>query len=111
MTVVSLGSFPCLVNALIPHDPVYFVLGIDASDLQGPEIRTGFFANDRKTVELKRGQDLELVTDYDFLGDESTVSSSLVLSRSHLIEQGDLNHFVECQDGINHITVSCLTVT
>lgn len=45
---------------------------------QGPEIRTGFLAN-KKSAELTRGQDLELTTDYDFLGDSSKVCLLLLL--------------------------------
>lgn len=41
-------------------------------DTKGPEIRTGFLA-DHKAIELKAGQDLEIVTDY-------SVSFSLALS-------------------------------
>lgn len=40
---------------------------------QGPEIRSGFLADGKKTAELKRGDDLELTTDYDFLGDKTKV--------------------------------------
>ena len=32
-------------------------------DTKGPEIRTGFLA-DHKAIELKAGQDLEIITDY-----------------------------------------------
>jgi len=42
-------------------------------DTKGPEIRTGFFAAGGK-VELKQGQDLKLVTDYDFKGDANTIA-------------------------------------
>ncbi|CAN0422558.1 unnamed protein product, partial [Ectocarpus sp. 12 AP-2014] len=41
-------------------------------DTKGPEIRTGFLAN-KKSAELTRGQELELTTDYDFLGDNTKV--------------------------------------
>lgn len=40
---------------------------------QGPEIRTGFLADGKKTAELKRGGEIELTTDYDFLGDSTKV--------------------------------------
>lgn len=40
---------------------------------KGPEIRSGFLADGKKTVELKRGDELELTTDYEFLGDSKKV--------------------------------------
>lgn len=46
-------------------------------DTKGPEIRTGFLADKKsKQAELKRGQDLELTTDYDFLGDNTKIACS-----------------------------------
>ena len=39
-------------------------------DTKGPEIRTGFFKNGGK-ITLKAGQDLTIVTDYEYLGDET----------------------------------------
>ena len=49
-------------------------------DTKGPEIRTGFFRKDilenGGKIHLKAGQDLEIVTDYDFLGDENTLACS-----------------------------------
>ena len=41
-------------------------------DTTGPEMRTGFFKEScNKKIHLKAGQDLELTTDYSFLGDET----------------------------------------
>merc|ERR1719460_1375944 len=41
-------------------------------DTKGPEIRTGFFKEEcGGKIELKQGQDLKLVTDYDFKGDST----------------------------------------
>jgi len=40
-------------------------------DTKGPEIRTGFFAAGGK-VDLKKGQDLKLVTDYSFKGNSDS---------------------------------------
>merc|ERR1719382_2373761 len=41
----------------------------------GPEIRTGFFREDvGKSIELKQGQDLKLVTDYNFKGDSTCIA-------------------------------------
>merc|ERR1719331_665822 len=44
-------------------------------DTKGPEIRTGFFKEEcGGKVELKQGQDLKLVTDYEFKGDSTTLA-------------------------------------
>merc|ERR1719444_710953 len=44
-------------------------------DTKGPEIRTGFFREDvGKAIELKQGQDLKLVTDYSFKGDNTCIA-------------------------------------
>lgn len=48
------------------------------ADSQGPEIRTGFLAN-KKSAELTRGQELELTTDYEFLGDNTKVGVGRVV--------------------------------
>lgn len=57
------------------------------SPFQGPEIRTGFLAN-KKSAELTRGDELELTTDYDFLGDHTKVRYRLILVR--LAEAGSM---------------------
>lgn len=44
-------------------------------DTKGPEVRTGFL-KDHKAVELKEGQDVEIVTDYEFLGDNTKFACS-----------------------------------
>jgi len=44
-------------------------------DTKGPEIRSGFF-KDHKPVQLNAGQSLKIVTDYEFLGDETTIACS-----------------------------------
>ena len=44
-------------------------------DTKGPEIRTGML-KDGKAIELKSGQDLKIVTDYEFLGDTTTIACS-----------------------------------
>eukprot|EP00442_Polarella_glacialis_P039630 CAMPEP_0115095508 /NCGR_PEP_ID=MMETSP0227-20121206/29086_1 /TAXON_ID=89957 /ORGANISM="Polarella glacialis, Strain CCMP 1383" /LENGTH=200 /DNA_ID=CAMNT_0002488897 /DNA_START=27 /DNA_END=625 /DNA_ORIENTATION=- len=45
-------------------------------DTKGPEIRTGFFKDEIAggKVHLKQGQDLKLVTDYSFKGDETCLA-------------------------------------
>ncbi len=45
-------------------------------DTKGPEIRSGFFADGKKKIELKKGQNLVLTTDYSFKGDESKMACS-----------------------------------
>jgi len=45
-------------------------------DTKGPEIRTGFFKDGMKSIELTKGQDLEITTDYDFLGDNTKFACS-----------------------------------
>jgi len=44
-------------------------------DTKGPEIRTGFFKAGGK-IELKQGQELKLVTDYSFKGDNTCIALS-----------------------------------
>jgi pyruvate kinase len=45
-------------------------------DTKGPEIRTGFFANGVKSISLKRGDEITLVTDYSFKGDVTRLACS-----------------------------------
>jgi pyruvate kinase len=52
-----------------PDRPVGILL-----DTKGPEIRTGFFKEAGSKIELKQGQDLKLVTDYDFKGDNTCIA-------------------------------------
>merc|ERR1719261_2022943 len=53
-----------------PDKPVGILL-----DTKGPEIRSGFFREEcGGKVELKAGQDLKLVTDYDFKGDNTCIA-------------------------------------
>merc|ERR1719277_2518777 len=56
-----------------PDKPVAILL-----DTKGPEIRTGFFKEGLAggKIKLKQGQDLKLVTDYDFKGDETAIACS-----------------------------------
>jgi pyruvate kinase len=53
-----------------PDKPVAILL-----DTKGPEIRTGFFASGDK-IKLTKGQDLKLVTDYSFKGDNTCIAVS-----------------------------------
>jgi pyruvate kinase len=54
----------------LPH---YFTVLLDT---KGPEIRTGFFANDAKKIDLKKGQTLILTADYHFKGDSTKLACS-----------------------------------
>ena len=45
-------------------------------DTKGPEIRTGFFKDGKKTIDLVAGQSLKMVTDYEVLGDSTTLACS-----------------------------------
>ena len=45
-------------------------------DTKGPEVRSGFFANDVKKITLNKGQDLEITTDYEFKGDNTKIACS-----------------------------------
>merc|ERR1719277_284531 len=57
---------------LRPDKPVAILL-----DTKGPEIRTGFFREDvGGKIELKMGQELKLVTDYSFKGDNTCIAIS-----------------------------------
>ena len=44
-------------------------------DTKGPEIRTGFL-KDSKPIELTAGQELKIVTDYTFQGDNTCIACS-----------------------------------
>merc|ERR1719277_2910376 len=56
-----------------PDKPVAILL-----DTKGPEIRTGFFKEELAggKIKLKQGQDLKLMSDYDFKGDETAIACS-----------------------------------
>ncbi|GFH61133.1 pyruvate kinase [Chaetoceros tenuissimus] len=45
-------------------------------DTKGPEIRSGFFANDAKKICLTKGENLILTTDYSFKGDNTKLACS-----------------------------------
>lgn len=45
-------------------------------DTKGPEIRTGFFANEATKITLAKGSTLTLTTDYDFKGDNTKLACS-----------------------------------
>lgn len=45
-------------------------------DTKGPEIRSGFFANDAKKIDLKKGETIILTADYSFKGDSKKLACS-----------------------------------
>ena len=52
-------------------------------DTKGPEIRSGFFANGAKKIELKKGETIVLTADYSYLGDATKLACSYpVLAKS-----------------------------
>lgn len=57
-------------------------------DTKGPEIRTGFFANDAKKITLTKGETLILTSDYEFLGDSKKIACSYIaLAKSVTVGQ------------------------
>ena len=47
---------------------------------QGPEIRTGFLKNPDQPVKLTAGKEITITTDYEYKGDEETISMRHVLA-------------------------------
>ena len=45
-------------------------------DTKGPEIRTGFFADDAKKITLKKGENITLTADYNFKGSSKKLACS-----------------------------------
>jgi pyruvate kinase len=45
-------------------------------DTKGPEIRTGFFANDAKKIQVTKGETIILTADYSFKGDHTKLACS-----------------------------------
>lgn len=45
-------------------------------DTKGPEIRSGFFANDASKIHLVKGEEIILTTDYEFKGDKTKLACS-----------------------------------
>merc|ERR1719436_1947947 len=74
-----------------PNKPVAILL-----DTKGPEIRTGFFKEGvGKTIDLQQGQDLKLVTDYNYKGDNTCIA----LSYDKLCQGVKPGNIVLCADG------------
>lgn len=69
-------------------------------DTKGPEIRTGFFDGVKK-IELKKGQDLEMCTDYAFKGN----SDKIACSYPDLCSSVEVGGQILCADGSLVLTV------
>jgi pyruvate kinase len=70
-------------------------------DTKGPEIRTGFFANDAKKIDLKKGASIILTSDYTFLGD----AKKLACSYTHLATSVTNGQQILVADGSLVLTV------
>merc|ERR1719482_458134 len=73
-----------------PDKPIAILL-----DTKGPEIRTGFFKEAGSKIDLKAGQDLKLVTDYDFKGD----STCIAITYKQLPKAVKPGQIILCADG------------
>uniref|UniRef100_A0A7S0CIX3 Pyruvate kinase n=1 Tax=Proboscia inermis TaxID=420281 RepID=A0A7S0CIX3_9STRA len=81
--------------------------GVDIAvmlDTKGPEIRSGFFANDAKKVYLVKGESITLTADYTFKGDKT----KLACSYPSLASSVNTGQSILCADGSLVLTVlSC----
>ncbi len=66
-------------------------------DTKGPEIRTGFFADDAKKITLKKGDNITLTADYNFKGSSkklacsyASLATSVKTGQSVLVADGSL---------------------
>jgi len=65
-------------------------------DTKGPEIRTGFFRSDvGDKIDLEQGQELKLVVDYSFKGDNTCIA----VSYSKLCTSVQPGNTIHCADG------------
>ena len=80
-----------------PNKPVAIML-----DTKGPEIRTGFLKPEFKPLNLVRGQSLEIVTDYEVLGD----NTKLACSYKELPESVSVGTIILAADGSLVMTVT-----
>ncbi|XP_072996260.1 pyruvate kinase, cytosolic isozyme-like [Typha latifolia] len=72
-------------------------------DTKGPEIRTGFL-KDSKSIQLKKGQEITISTDYTIKGDENIIS----MSYKKLADDLNPGSVILCADGTITLTVlSC----
>ena len=70
-------------------------------DTKGAEIRSGFFGNGAKKVDLVKGETLILTSDYDFKGD----SKKLACSYANLAKSVKEGQTILCADGSLVLTV------
>ncbi|CAL9150684.1 unnamed protein product, partial [Musa hybrid cultivar] len=77
-----------------------FEEAVDLWSMQGPEIRTGFL-RDGKPIQLKKGQELIISTDYGIRGDENMIS----MSYNKLAEDLKPDGVILCADGTITLTV------
>ncbi|ERM97241.1 pyruvate kinase, cytosolic isozyme [Amborella trichopoda] len=68
-------------------------------DTKGPEIRTGFL-KDGKPIQLKKGQEITITTDYSIKGDGNMIS----MSYSKLAEDVKTQSAILCADGTITLT-------
>jgi Pyruvate kinase, barrel domain len=92
--VRSSNSFPFL--RCVPDFHVLVLAGV-MLDTKGPEIRSGFFANDAKKITLTKGDHLILTTDYSFKGDSkklacsyAALAKSVTVGQQILVADGSL---------------------
>ncbi|KAG5062393.1 hypothetical protein JHK85_003576 [Glycine max] len=69
-------------------------------DTKGPEIRTGFLKQG-KPIEIQRGQEITITTDYSIKGDENMISMSYNKLAHHLSPESN----ILCADGTISFTV------
>jgi pyruvate kinase len=60
----------------ITFDTVFYYIIAILLDTKGPEIRTGFFANDVSKISLVKGETLILTNDYNYKGDSKKIACS-----------------------------------
>lgn len=71
-------------------------------DTKGPEIRTGFFKEDvGNTIDLQQGQELKLVIDYSFKGDNTCIA----ISYDKLCKSVRVGGIILCADGTLSLSV------
>jgi pyruvate kinase len=81
-------------------------------DTKGPEIRSGFFAGDANKIQLSKGENLVLTTDYEFKGDNKKLAcsykalpSSVHVGQQILVADGSLVLTVlKCDEAAGEVT-------
>jgi pyruvate kinase len=80
--------------------PFIYSLGFSMYTLQGPEIRTGFL-KDGKPIQLKKGKEITISTDYTIKGNEKMIS----MSYKKLAVDLKPGSVILCADGTVTLTV------